>query len=376
MKDELLYFLNKAFDMTKPDAGFQKLLPKLYGPKVDPCPHNLILKKDEHICAAVGAYDGLLHLGNASLSYRGIGNVAVDADCRNRGYMKQAMTQTIQKAVDDKIDFLVLGGQRQRYQYFGFDNLGMEYRATITKVNLSHAYREIPFEPLEIRDLTENDSALLEEIYQLHERKVFHSHRERTLFYEILCSWNAQPKVILKKGGFAGYFINDLQELMLKDPHDFPDFIRTYMQEKEDDEVEITIMPWNRDLLSVVRTICDNIDVCENDMFHILNYKNVLQVLLQHQANQVGLVDGEQYFYIHGYSKDVKLHISVHNNTVNVIEFDEADSFIAGFQPIECTHFEAMELILGIYSQKRMELVPNVRSWFPIPFAIESADQV
>ena len=371
MKKRLLEFLNTAFEIEDEISKFENSMPKLYGPAVNPVSSNLIVLENDCIRSAIGVYNGSLQLGNSLLQYQGIGNVAVDAAFRNQGYMQSGMQKVIEQAVSDEMDFLFLGGQRQRYQNFGFEHLGMEYQISLTQENLWKAFRNIPYEAFEICEVNPCDTNLIEKMYHLHEQKPLRSHRTLDLFYDTLCTWSVKPKAFFHHGEFAGYYTGDLQELSFVNPSDFPNFIRTYMKDKE--EVEFHIMPWNHELLDIVCEICEDVELCENEMFHIINYKRVLHAFLTFCAEYYGLADGEQNFLIHGFFQDFCLHVRVQDNIVTINDYDQ-DSDVNSV--LECSHLEAMQLFFGIYSKKRLQLKPNIRSWFPLPLYIDTADQV
>lgn len=365
--EELISFLNSVFGEQEDFPGFVKLLPKLYKIEKEPCKYNYLARKAGKIVAAVGVYDGILNVGESKLNYRGIGNVAVKKEERGNGLMSSLLKEALKDMYRDGIHFAVLGGQRQRYGYFGFDSVGVEYRATINRTNLQHVYRYEAHKSLEIKDFDANHLDILEDVCALHKSRKIHTEREKKDFADIFNSWEEKAKVILKDGECVGYYIGNIQELTLKDMRDFPDVMRTCLQDV--DEVELVIPSWDYELLDAVSLLYEDLDVGVCDMFHILDYCQVIKVLLEWKALQEELAEGQITLLIHGYEKDVKLKISVKDKVVLVEECEEKEE-------IELTHQEAMQMFFGLYSKKRKKMKPEIRSWFPLPIHIEHADEV
>ena len=123
--EELIDFLNYVFGMNGADSGFYRLLPKLYKPENRPEDYNYVVLEDGKLRAAVGAYPIELEVAGHVLRGAGIGNVAVHPFHRRKGYMKDAMGQAMEAILQSGADFAALGGQRQRYSYFGFEPAGL-----------------------------------------------------------------------------------------------------------------------------------------------------------------------------------------------------------------------------------------------------------
>ena len=138
MYDELMDVLNYTFGFSSSDYDFQKLLPKLYASKEYACHNNYVIAENGRIKAAVGAYDDILTVCGEEIKCRGIGNVAVHPYSRSKGYMIECMNMSIGDMIRDGIDISFLGGHRQRYGYFGFEDSCPRYNVRITSVSAHH----------------------------------------------------------------------------------------------------------------------------------------------------------------------------------------------------------------------------------------------
>ncbi|MGN1345999.1 MAG: GNAT family N-acetyltransferase, partial [Eubacteriales bacterium] len=346
---------------------FKKLLPKLYNPECDPCHANYVVTENGRLKAAIGAFDSVLSVGGEELCCRGIGNVAVHPYARSKGYMIDCMNMALSDMVRDGVDFSILGGQRQRYGYFGFDAIGPEYHASINATNLRHVFRNVPFTELEILDVTADDADLLDQMYALHNTRPEHTVRPREKFFDIARSWCTTVHAVRKDGAFIGYFVGGLKELTLADPADFNDVVRNYVRSYG--SVDMSIPAWDTVTLEAAMKICEHTELGTCDMFNIFNYEKVVGALLRLKTTVEELADGVLTLYIHGYAGDCRLRLTVKGNAASVEPCD-------GPCDLELSHMEAMQLFCGLHSPYTRRLSPAIRSWFPLPLYVESADHV
>lgn len=215
--EELIDFLNYVFGMNGADSGFYRLLPKLYKPENRPEDYNYVVLEDGKLRAAVGAYPIELEVAGHVLRGAGIGNVAVHPFHRRKGYMKDAMGQAMEAILQSGADFAALGGQRQRYSYFGFEPAGLCGTFGLNSANLRHALPGAG-EGYAARKIGPEDAAALEAIRAMTERQASHPLRPQEKLYDVLNTWESQVCVVDgPQGGIAGYFLakdgNDVPEI-------------------------------------------------------------------------------------------------------------------------------------------------------------------
>ena len=367
MYDDLMDFMNYVFGFNGNGEDFKKLLPKLYNKDCDPCHANYVVTENGRLTAAIGAFDSVLNVGGEELICRGIGNVAVHPYSRSKGYMIDCMNMALSDMIRDGVDYSILGGQRQRYGYFGYDAIGPEYHITITHTNLRHVFRDVPFTELEIRDVSADDSELLDKMYALHNTRPEHTVRPREKFFDIARSWCSPVRAILRDGEFIGYFVSSLKELTLVNMDDFNDVVRNYVRKYG--KVDMSIPAWDTATIEAAMKICEHSGLGTCDMFNIFNYKKVVGALLKFKTTVEEIADGTLTLFIHGYAGDCRLKLTVENNTASVEDWDGECDF-------ELEHKEAMQLLCGLHSPYTRQLNPAVRSWFPLPLYVESADHV
>ncbi|MBR5253093.1 MAG: GNAT family N-acetyltransferase [Clostridia bacterium] len=365
--DELMSLLNLSFNFTRDDYNFQKLLPKLYSDKNYACDSNYVIEINGEIKAAVGVYDDIMVAGGSELYCRGIGNVAVHPDSRSKGYMIECMNLALSDMIKDNVDISFLGGHRQRYGYFGYEDGCPRCNVRITKDNARHYFKNIATDDIEIKDVTANDADLIEQMYALHSIRPLRSVRPKEKFYDILCTWIQQPRVLLKNGEFVGYFAGALEELTLKDMADFDSVIRTYVELYGDVDLQMPI--WDTEMFDAACRIGEGIRLDESYMLSIFNYKKVIETMLSFKASRENLPDGELKVLIHGYKEDCRLMIAVSDGIPSVESFE-------GDCDIELSHKNAAKFFFGVHSEYRRAVSPILRAWLPLPLFVDGADHV
>ena len=344
MYDDLMDFMNYVFGFNGDGSDFKKLLPKCYKKEYDPCYNNYVVTENGKLRAAIGAYDADLYVNGEILKTRGIGNVAVHPYFRSMGYMKDCMHMALRDMIEDGVDISLLGGQRQRYQHFGFEQAGAQYVVSVDRGNLRRAFENVALPEYELRDIGEADTDLIDKMYALHTARNYRMIRSREAFFDIARSWRSNVTAILKDGEFRGYFTGDLNELTLTDPAALTDVVRNYVAQRGD--VSIDVPAWETDIVGVLRSFGGGIS-CENsEMFNILNYRHVTEALLKYKASRKILGDGELTLLIHGFAGDERFRVAVKDNEVTVEDSVSGDA-------LELGHLEAVSFLAGIFSHKR-----------------------
>jgi len=367
MYNEYMDFINLAFGFDSPENDFLAILPKLYKTEYNPCYNNFIISENGKIFTAVGVYDSKLKIGNEELSHCGIGNVGVHPDARSKGYMSECMNLALDEICSKDYDLVTLGGNRHRYQHFGFETACPKYDITLRHSALRHVYQNTPYNEIEIRDVTAEDTEILDKMYALHLTRKNRTVRERNDFYNILCSWKLQPRAFIKDGEVIGYCVDDLEELTLKDMSYFDDVIRSFVAKFGG--ITFSIPNWDKKLMSASTKIAYSLSSNEDYCVNVLNYKKVIYTFLKFKSEEEKLADGKLSLFVHGYKGEEKLLISVKNNSVSVEDFD-------GEAELELEHIDAVRFLFGLYSPHRELVRPEIAAYFPLPLFIDRTDHV
>ncbi len=372
--EKLVQMINAVFSPER-DSGFDfyELLPKLYKHDYYPAQHNFIVREGEEIKGAVGLYYGTLTAGEGQLFCGGIGNVAVTRDCRSKGYMKDCMSLALRDMVEKGADIGFLGGQRQRYAYFSYEQGGQAYHFTYSMRNMQHVFGMKAESAFEIVPVKKDDSRLLDDIHALHGKKTYRFARKREDLYDILTSWENTPVAFTRNGEFKGYCIlsdngSYADDLTLLDPADSKDAALALLENNPGANISLNLPPCETALIRFFSDFAEHCSIHTAENMTVLNYQNALQVLLSYKARYSPLCDTDTKLLIHGFAGDENIRITVRNNHVSVTPCEGAD--------LELDHLTAVRTLFGICPPNHEKLPVTFKAILPVPFFVAGADNV
>jgi predicted N-acetyltransferase YhbS len=284
--EELMDFGNYVFSHAHASTDFPSLLPKLYKREYFMEGIHYIAREDGRIRAAVGAYPLRLNILGEILPGRGIGMVSVHPYTRSRGYMRTLLEMALADMRRDKIVFSCLGGQRQRYEYFGFTPAGTQIVFECRQVNIRHFLGKDLSPALSIRQLKEGDGEL-EDIYRFHQSKTARFERDRGKFFDILSSWKNRIFVLLDGNRFTGYLVyndagNTLAEMNLIDPGRAAEALACFLNYLgEKNGVSVNVQPWETTKLEALAAFAEDYRISTAYSFAILDWQPFLSALLK-----------------------------------------------------------------------------------------------
>ena len=373
---ELLEMLDDVFFSEDDEATkrtFLELLPKLYKDKYNPGYNNVIIKEDGEIKAAVGCYPLDVTAAQRKLRCMGIGNVAVAKDSRRKGYMVELMNLALDIMKEEDFDYSLLGGQRQRYGYFGYEPTGAVYRFTINKGNIAHIKGKDYKTPFTVKELTENDAEEIDRIVELYRSQPYYMDRNRENCLDVLRSWRSIPYAAYHNGEFKGYFsvekFGGLQEIKAVNIEDTIDIILCAMDIIGSESVTFGAPAFDADLCDYMIRYGCGASISNVDMINIFNFGKFIEAFLAVKALRVNLPTGTFVIRINGFKRVENFAITVVGKDVVVTEVDAVPD-------LEIDHHRAIDLICGIYSKERNALPVCAQSWFPLDFYAYGLDNV
>lgn len=374
--DHLIDTLDDIFffeDDEETKRNFRDLLPKLYKEQYNPAYNNLVVMEDDKVKGAVGLYPIEATAAGRKLRIGGIGNVGVTRDCRGKGYMKDCMNMSLQEMIKDNTDYSLLGGHRQRYAYFGFEQCGPEYSYDINMRNIRHCIGKDAKTTFTAREIKPEDTEILAKTIELYNRGPYTIDRNPDNIYDILASWRSVPYAAFEGDEFKGYFVlrkfGGIQEICPVNVEDTLNLIMCIMETMNTDSVSFCVPMHDTAMCAYMTKYCDGWDICHSEMINILNYGRFIEAFLAVKANAVKLCSGSIVLLIHGYKRDERIEITVDGTDVKVCETDkEAD--------VEVEHIEAIRLVASLFSESRLSLPAFAQNWFPVYFSTYSQDNV
>lgn len=369
----LIEVLDEVF-FSEEETRFMTLLPKLYKEKYNPAEHNILIKEDGVIKAAVGCYPIDVTAAGRKLRILGIGNVAVAKDCRRKGYMIELMNMALEKMIAEGYDYSLLGGQRQRYEHFGYVPAGSAISFTINKGNISRLRDGNTDTPFTAKLLEEEDAETIAKIKALYDAMPFRAERKEEDMFDILNSWRCKPYVVSEGGEFKGYFVmNDssgyLAEVNMLNVEETLEFLLCIMETANNESVSFTVPVYDTEMCDFMAKRCCGMSVCHVEQLNIFNYAKFIEAFLAIKAERLNLCSGTLNVLIHGYAGDESLAITVDGKNVTVAETEAKPD-------VELDKLEAIAFFAGNYSVKRLGLPAFAQNWFPVDFFMYGQDNV
>lgn len=373
---QLIEMLDDVFfaaDGCEPELHFIELLPKLYKDEYEPAYNNVIVAENGVIKAAAGCYPMEVRAAGRPLKVMGIGNVAVAKNSRRKGYMIECMNMALKIMADEGCDYSILGGQRQRYAYFGYEPSGFLYRFNVNLENIKRLAGENASSSFEARELKDDDAETVRKIKALNESLLFYTVRSENAYCDILKTWQSVPYAVFGNGGFKGYFSIDknggVQEMQAEKSEDLLEIIMCVAELTGKSSVTVPVPVFARDACAYLAKICESSEISMFERLNILNYGRFIEAFLAVKAQRVNLCTGTLKMLIHGFNGDEAVAVTVEGGNVETARAQ-------GEPDIELSHYEAINLLTGIFSKERFSLPAFAQSWFPLDFYAPGLDNV
>ena len=361
--EEALDMMNYSFGFKHPQ-NFETLLPALYKAKDKEMSWNWAMRENGRIRAIVGAFPLAWQLSEATLRISGVGGVSCHPRARKQGYMQQLMGHAVARMREEGYHLSYLGGQRQRYGYYGYEKCGILYTLNLSKSNLRHTFGTADL-PIGFRPLAKEDQTHLQGIIGLHDAQPFRGVRAPERFYDLLLSWRHQPHIALSADGrMIGYLVanqsgDTITELLaVNEGEPELQIAAAWVQQHSDTRFELS--PWNR-LLPKLLHLCEGMSVSSSGNWLVFDWQNALDALLKTRAAQGPLVDGAVILQIEDYGSVL---LEVTGDNVRCVRTD-------GEPALRTDQSTAMRLLFGPLPPSAVLALPPaaapLEQWCPLP---------
>lgn len=363
-KADVLDFINYVFSSSHVPHDFKTLLPKVYrDEKEDFNGTHYLAEEDGRIKAVITNLMLEEQVGTEIFKYGMIGNVSVHPYARSKGYMKALMKMIREDSEKDGLDALVLGGQRQRYGYFGFESGSVNYRFWITKTNIRHVMKEVDCEDIVFEAVEDPYAKEVTIAKALYEKRPAHAIRPMEDFLYIMHNWASEFYAVKKDGNMIGYVYGNAVEVVLEDEKDLPAVLKAWFAYKGVTEISMAVAPFDKQRIAYLHTICEQMTLVPAEMICILNWKKILQTLLQFKQTYCPLQDGKIVVQIE--EEIFAIQVQDGKVTVDTLECCEQEIPVLG-------HNEAQRLFFGM--QTLLAPPAEYKNWLPLPFFIDTPD--
>ena len=308
--DEVLDFANYVFSHAHSPTDFRVLLPKLFKPEYFMDGINYLAREGGKIKALVGSYPLEIKFGSKGISLpgRGIGTVSVHPYCRSKGYMKTIMKMAVEDMKRDGIVFSCLGGQRQRYEYFGYTLAGIIHNFSCNTANISHTLGREWKSGFSLKELGATDSDSLNRIHAMHEAKSVRAGRDREKLFDILSSWKAKTLVVSEGGNFAGYIVHQsgktISEIYLKDFSRLPEVLGLFLKEQESDSTAVYATAHEHEKIACLSGFAESHRQGAAYQFAVLDHEKFANAFIKQKACTGEIREGDFVFRVEDKTMD------------------------------------------------------------------------
>ena len=272
--------------------------------------------------------------------------------------MKALMPYAVEKARKDGVDLMILGGQRQRYNYFGFETAGCKLSFHVTATNLRHALAHVSTDGITFAPLTSEEDVAF--CLGLYEALPIHTDRTLESFPRYAKMWKADCRVAFRNGERIGYVSGAFAECAVRSEEDFPAVMKALFAHEGLGSVDIAVPPYAKERIALLSRIAEGYSISHVDMVRVLNWKRVLEVMIRFKASYTALKDGEASFAVEGARYTVKVENGVPAVTKTPAKEDECLS------PVEAVRL--------LFQNLRLLEDGGFANWFPLPFFLVSGD--
>ncbi len=371
--EEAMDFLNLAFSEHGP-IDFATLLPSIYRPTDRHMANNYAIKKDGRICAIVGLFPITWHVGDAVLRVAGIGGVSTHPDLRGSGLMTALMEHCVGLMTAQKYPLSWLGGQRQRYLYFGYERCGNTNVFTVSKTNLKHCFEGDP--DIRFEAIGPEDRDRIAGARALHDAQPMYCQRSLEDFH-IYCTCRSFGlfAALDGSGRMVGYLVASqksdyVAELGADDDDIALEMLRAWVAHHSERSTTVDVGPMGGDLIYKLGRCCEAVSVRPSGNWQVIDWIAVTDALMKMRRRSGPMAEGSVVVGIEGYGA-IRLQA----------EGDEAGCAAADEDPdMSCDAPTAMRLLFGPLSPSLVMPLPEkaalLESWCPLPLTWKRQDGV
>lgn len=414
-KEEIIDFANFVFSMAHEPHNFAELLPKAYGAEADSTKWHYLIRDKGSLQAMVMSMPQKVDLEHVypqvSFLRNGIGTVSVHHRARSKGYMRKLMHQAISDMVEAKVAYSFLGGQRQRYRYYGYEQAGTVVKFNLSLRNLVMTWPELKglVVPADIKLLELPKSGpMLDEAYRLYLRQSALNARPKADFHLIGQTFAKKNMLIVRGEDEVLAFLSMSSELKAVDDIFYaeelvaPDTLLYYLLTLVDsDNINFELKAADGGaalhLEKKLYEAAEYTSIGSGCMLLILDFSRTIAMHLADKATRTRLAAGELHLKVtdcpgpQGSQQSVRIQVSedrliVSNQDETVLdvafpqlaETAETKTSEAVSVELEMSYFDCLVTLFSyrgrIEGSLAKLLPPALASWFPLNCHIVAAD--
>jgi predicted acetyltransferase len=295
-EDDILDLANLAFSLVRQPCDFKALVPKVYC-RPGFYRHHVVAVRDGRLKALVGLLPFRLRLSSLSALQLGfVGTVSVHPYARGEGHMKALMQLILDSAKAQGMDMMVLGGQRQRYNYFGFENAGSVITYTVSATNLRHALKDQDVNAYRFLPFSELAQEKLSALWQMQSVRTLSGERSMEDFSLFMQTWQGKSFAVMQSNALLGYIYanrDSLFEWELQPGESLLPVLKAFIAQEHLSEIRIRLPLHRKEDMCALSQVAAGYEISDSCMLRVLDWQSTLQKLLAFKAGLLPLEDGE-----------------------------------------------------------------------------------
>ena len=206
--DSIIELVDECFPHDRDSGGMLARWPHCYIPQHEKIRNCLIFKDGAKVISLVEYVAQTVLVEGREIKVAGITAVATWPTYRGRGFMTKLLDYCITLMCEEGYAFSDLGGDRQRYGRFGWENAGREWNFSVTPRSLHTVETPVGFEVTSYRVCSEEIDAII----AIHDQEPLRMKRTRYLYEILLGREGKQVWLARGRGGIAAYVITEPEE--------------------------------------------------------------------------------------------------------------------------------------------------------------------
>jgi len=361
--ETFMRFVERCFGASP--GAFERWYPHIYQPSEAFCSTAYVVERAGEIVSHVGLYPIEVVLHGVTVRIGGIGAVCTSASARGEGHMTGLLYRVIEEMREQGYPLSWLGGDRQRYNAFGWECVGADYELTFSKRSL---------ERLDV-EAVELTARFLEQVCDVVERlqplQVCHAVRSnlgQQLLAEGRRAWTAQDGYALLKDGWGQTSISELVSTSGREMG----MIRSLLDWTDRDELTWRLPASDYERLARLMPGAAGWRLGDWQMYRIVDLVQLLELFLPLLSSRAKwLRDGALSIGIREHDRTDTATLIVQDGVVEVVPGRSADRYVE-WSPVEA----ARVLLGGPAVPDASEYHGMLATLFPLPVFVPGLDHV
>lgn len=368
--DELVAFLDAAFEFG-PKTSFPVLIPALYQPTDEHMRCNYAIRRQGKLAAVVGLFPITLRVGNAILRIAGIGSVSVGHTFRRQGLMQELMCHITEQIRHEQYHLAFLGGQRQRYRFFGWERAGLNLHVEINRANLRHTFGDQAY-GVRLEQVNQ-DHSLIDRLKAIHDAQPWRC--ERKHFDRFLHNWLNQPVMALDQtGDVLGYVVfnrngTQIVEHVASDDNRSMQIVQAAVESREQHSIKVICDPLPSQFNHRLIQWCESMHLAASGNWQVFDWPHVITTMLRARHEAAPLPIGSVVVAV----ADHAFRMTIDSQGPSCEPSDDAPD-ITGDGPM------ITRLLFGPLKPSMVTNLPDtawvLEAWCPLPLRLPNQDHV